>query len=286
MTEFDNTYPYSGKIRFNPDYINEVYNDISQALMLEFNDNNREVCLDSYSVTIFDKIIEVRFRDLDRPFITKIMNLISIAVNGAEYYWWIYDSVNNASVLEDPIQTECDNIVEATPHQQYIGLGFHNPEYLNESDSENESESENKNDSEEKDESHDLKKEIPLEEMGDIDIAEYIKKIGCEPDIENCKIWNFKYDPTNPCLYRFSYGTFENCTIPKISFQFTDKQPLIIRSANFNNVNFEKCCFLHVVFLDCSFRNCDFSNAVVEYLTINNCIISETNLNLPNVFIM
>lgn len=132
MSLFDNTYPYTASIKFNPDYINEVYNNIGDALMLEFNNRAREACLYDYNVTIFDKIIEVRFRNLDRPFIRKIMNYISNAVNGEDYYWRVYDSVNNATVLEDNVSSRCNNVVETTNNIAWGGLGFHNPEYLDE----------------------------------------------------------------------------------------------------------------------------------------------------------
>ncbi len=134
MSLFDNTYPYTASIKFNPDYINEVYNNVSEALMLEFNNRAREACLYDYTVNIFDKIIEVRFRNLDRPFIRKIMNYISNAVNGEDYYWWIYDSVNNAKVLEDNVSSRCNNVVETAPNIAWDKLDFHNPEYLDEED--------------------------------------------------------------------------------------------------------------------------------------------------------
>jgi len=138
MSLFDNTYPYTANIKFNPDCINEVYNNVSEALMVEFNDLNREVFLHDYAVTIFDKIIEVRFRNLDRPFIRKIMNIISNAVNDEDYYWWVYDSVNNAKVLEDYVSSRCNNVIETTPTISWGGLGFHNPEYLDEEDTDEE----------------------------------------------------------------------------------------------------------------------------------------------------
>ena len=75
MSLFDNTYPYTANIKFNPDCINEVYNNVKEALMIESNGVLVTVIYDDYTVTIFDKIIEVRFRNLDRPFIRKIMNI-------------------------------------------------------------------------------------------------------------------------------------------------------------------------------------------------------------------
>jgi len=141
MSLFDNTYPYTASIKFNQDYINEVYNNVSEALMLEFNNRAREACLYDYTVNIFDKIIEVRFRNLDRPFIRKVMNIISNAVNGEDYYWRVYDSVNNATVLEDNVSSRCNNVVETTPNIAWDKLGFHNPEYLDEEDSDDQSQS-------------------------------------------------------------------------------------------------------------------------------------------------
>ena len=134
MSLFDNTYPYIANIKFNPDCINEVYNNVREALMIESNGVLVTVIYNDYTVTIFDKIIEVRFRNLDRPFIRKIMNYISNAVNGEDYYWWVYDSVNNATVLEDNVSSRCNNVVEAATNIAWDGLGFHNPEYLDEED--------------------------------------------------------------------------------------------------------------------------------------------------------
>jgi len=134
MSLFDNTYPYTANIKFNPDCINEVYNNVREALMIESNGVLVTVIYNDYTVTIFDKIIEVRFRNLDRPFIRKIMNYISNAVNGEDYYWWIYDSVNNAKVLEDNVSSRCINVVETAHNIAWGGLGFHNPEYLDEED--------------------------------------------------------------------------------------------------------------------------------------------------------
>jgi hypothetical protein len=102
--------------------------------MLEFNNRAREACLYDYTITIFDKIIEVRFRNLDRPFIRKVMNIISNTVNGEDYYWRVYDTVNNSTVLEDNVSSRCNNVVETTPNIAWGSLGFHNPEYLDEED--------------------------------------------------------------------------------------------------------------------------------------------------------
>ena len=144
MSLFDNTYPYTANIKFNPDCINEVYNNVKKVLMIESNGLLVTVIYNDYTVTIFDKIIEVRFRNLDRPFIRKIMNIISNAVNDEDYYWWVYDSVNNATVLEDYVSSRCNNVVETTPTIPWGGLGFHNPEYLDEEDTD-EDESQNLN---------------------------------------------------------------------------------------------------------------------------------------------
>ena len=72
------------------------------------------------------------------------MNIISNAVNDEDYYWWVYDSVNNATVLEDYVSSRCNNVVETTPTIPWGGLGFHNPEYLDEEDTD-EDESQNLN---------------------------------------------------------------------------------------------------------------------------------------------
>ena len=138
MSLFDNTYPYTANIKFNPDCINEVYNNVKKVLMIESNGLLVTVIYNDYTVTIFDKIIEVRFRNLDRPFIRKIMNIISNAVNDEDYYWWVYDSVNNATVLEDYVPSRCNNVIETTPAIPWSGLGFHNQEYLDEEDTDEE----------------------------------------------------------------------------------------------------------------------------------------------------
>jgi len=274
MSLFDNTFPYTANVRFNPDYIEEIYDNVGMALMLEFSDNEREVCLNNYKVTIFNKNIEVRFRELDRPLIKEIMDLICNAVNGENFEWWVYDSVNNAVVLEEIKPSICNNFVEQLASVPHIGLGFHNPEYLNEED--DEVVEENKDAKE---------KETPLNEYDDMEIARYLEKNGCETKIQS-DIWKFTYNPEDPCLYRFSYGTFENCTIPSYSFQFTEKEPLTIQRATFVNVNFEKCRFMHVIFLNCSFMNCDFTNSAIQHLTFDSCFNENTNLDLPNVYIV
>jgi len=130
------------------------------------------------------------------------------------------------------------------------------------------------------------KEKVPsLKDMGDIDIERYIESIWREPTSEECDIWKFDYNPEDPSLHKFSYGTFRDCTIPARSFCFTEKNPLTIISANFTNVDFGKCIFEHVIFLGCSFTNCEFSNTVIQDLTFHSCIIVDTNIDYPDVFI-
>ena len=126
----------------------------------------------------------------------------------------------------------CNNFAEQLASVPHIGLGFHNPEYLNEENDE----IVDKKHSQclEKDAKE---KETPLNEYNDMEIARCLEKNGCETKIQS-DIWKFTYDPEDPCLYRFSYGTFENCTIPSYSFQFREKEPLTIQRATFSNVNF------------------------------------------------
>ena len=112
-----------------------------------------------------------------------------------------------------------------------------------------------------------------------------MEKNGCETKIQS-DVWKFTYNPEDPILYRFSYGTFENCTIPSHSFQFTEKEPKIIQRATFNNVDFKKCRFNHVIFLNCSFINCDFSNSAIQHLTFDSCFIDSTNIDLDNIYIV
>ena len=129
------------------------------------------------------------------------------------------------------------------------------------------------------------KKEIQLEEMGDIDIIKFIKNLGREPRDESDH-WKFTYDPYNPCLKRFSYGTFNNCTIPCRSMCFGAEFPLIIRGARFTNVDFGLCLFRHVIFLNCFFDNCDFSKSRIIHLTFDSCQINNTNIQFENVIII
>ena len=128
------------------------------------------------------------------------------------------------------------------------------------------------------------KNEIPLEEMHDIDIIRFIEKLGREPRDE-CDYWKFTYDPINPCLTRFSYGTFNNCTIPSRSMCFGAKFPLIIRGATFTNVDFGLCLFCHVIFMDCVFDNCDFSKSRIIHLTFDSCQVNNTNIKFENVIV-
>lgn len=128
------------------------------------------------------------------------------------------------------------------------------------------------------------KKEIPLEEMCDIDIIKFIEKLGREPRDE-CDHWKFTYDPTNPCLARFSYGTFNNCTISSRSMWFTAEFPLIIRGATFTNVDFGLCLFRHVIFMDCAFDNCDFSKSRIIHLTFDSCQVNNTDIKFENVIV-
>ena len=127
-------------------------------------------------------------------------------------------------------------------------------------------------------------KEIPLEKMCDIDIIKFIEKLGREPRDE-CDHWKFTYDPTNPCLARFSYGTFNNCTIPCRVMCFGKEFPLIIRGATFTNVDFGLCLFRHVIFMDCSFNNCDFSKSRIIHLTFDACQINNTDIKYENVIV-
>ena len=120
--------------------------------------------------------------------------------------------------------------------------------------------------------------------MCDIDIIRFIEKLGREPRDE-CDLWKFTYDPNSPYFIRFSYGTFNNCTIPRRSMCFTKEFPLIIRGAKFTNVDFGLCAFRHVVFLDCSFENCDFSKSIIQHLTFETCQINNTNIKYDNVFV-
>jgi uncharacterized protein YjbI with pentapeptide repeats len=120
--------------------------------------------------------------------------------------------------------------------------------------------------------------------MGDIDIIKFIKKLGREPRDE-CDYWKFTYDPTNPCLARFSYGTFNNCTIPSRSMCFGKEFPLIIRGATFTNVDFGLCLFRHVIFMDCAFDNCDFSKSRIIHLTFDSCQVNNTDIKFENVIV-
>lgn len=126
--------------------------------------------------------------------------------------------------------------------------------------------------------------ELPLEEMHDIDIIRFIEKLGREPRDE-CDYWKFTYDPTNPCLTRFSYGIFNNCTIPSRSMCFGAEFPLIIRGATFTNVDFGLCLFRHVIFMDCAFDNCDFSKSNIIHLTFDSCQVNNTNIKFENVIV-
>jgi hypothetical protein len=127
-------------------------------------------------------------------------------------------------------------------------------------------------------------KELPLEEMGDIDIIKFIEKLGREPRDE-CDHWKFTYDRYNPCLRRFSYGIFNNCTIPSRSMCFGAEFPLIIRGATFTNVDFGLCLFRHVIFMDCAFDNCDFSKSRIIHLTFDSCLLNNTDIKFENVII-
>jgi hypothetical protein len=123
-----------------------------------------------------------------------------------------------------------------------------------------------------------------LEEMDDIDIHRYLVSKGDNYDpYEEYNDWHFEYDPQNPCLNKFSYGIFKDCTIPCRSFQFTEEEPYYIRGAYFYNVDFSMCRFHHVVFLMCHFDNCDFSKAAIQTLTFDRCSTTKTNLSYPNV---
>jgi hypothetical protein len=132
------------------------------------------------------------------------------------------------------------------------------------------------------------KEEIPSEkekkfpkDMDDHEITKYIQESGSEPSTE-CK---FVYDPTSPYFRRFSYGTFTNCTIPRISMCFTEKSPKIIRCAEFTSVDFDKCVFDHVIFYKCYFEYCDFPTTLIRHLTFEQCIIKNTNVAYENVVV-
>ena len=127
-------------------------------------------------------------------------------------------------------------------------------------------------------------REMPLKKMGDIDIIKFIKKLGREPRDE-CDHWKFTYDPSNPCLARFSYGTFNDCTIPCRVMYFNTEFPLIIRGAKFTNVDFGLCLFRHVIFMDCAFDNCDFSKSRIVHLTFDACQVNNTNIKYENVIV-
>lgn len=142
----------------------------------------------------------------------------------------------------------------------------------------------NANDARSVEEDEQEEKEIPLEKMCDIDIIKFIEKLGREPRDE-CDYWKFTYDPYNPCLARFSYGTFNNCTIPSRSMCFGKEFPLIIRGATFTNVDFGLCLFRHVIFMDCAFDNCDFSKSRIIHLTFDSCQVNNTDIKFENVIV-
>ena len=127
---------------------------------------------------------------------------------------------------------------------------------------------------------YEKEKKFP-KDMDDNEITQYIQESGGEPSQE-CK---FVYDPTSPYFRRFSYGTFTNCSIPRISMCFTEKSPKIIRCAEFTNVDFGKCLFDHVIFHQCFIENCDFSNAIIRHLKFEQCIIKNTNVSFENVVV-
>jgi hypothetical protein len=123
------------------------------------------------------------------------------------------------------------------------------------------------------------KTEVPLADMSDCDITKHIASNHAEPK-EECK---FIYDPASPYFKRFSYGTFTDCEIPRISMCFPKKSPKIIRDAKFTNVDFGQCVFDNVIFRECFFENCDFSKTLISNLTFQVCLIKNTNVDYPDV---
>ena len=61
MSLFDNTYPYTANIKFNPDCINEVYNNVKKVLMIESNGLLVTVIYNDYTVLYLIKLLKCDF---------------------------------------------------------------------------------------------------------------------------------------------------------------------------------------------------------------------------------
>lgn len=104
---------------------------------------------------------------------------------------------------------------------------------------------------------------VPLCEMNDKQIEEYIEQIGRCPG-EECDEWAMIY--TGGIPKRYSYGNFtqwgiEDQTVSNIT----------ITRAIFDEINFTNCTFDNVRFEECVFKDIILNNATVKNSTFYGC---------------
>jgi len=274
-------YPYVTYVTFDN---NKIDGHLLVCEVLQISPNNiinengvKYYVSTDYKIHFGISAIAVSWRFVNRNYISNFMHRIARNLGHYEYNWNVYDIINKKYIPEFNYEpnSSCKEDEYICEEDKYVKYMI--------SDTNNNTTNDITNDTNKNEDKFEDKPKT-LEEMDDIDIHRYLISKGDNYDpYEEYNHWHFEYDPTNPCLNKFSYGIFKDCTIPCRSFQFTEEEPYYIRGAYFYNVDFSICQFHHVVFLMCHFDNCDFSKAAIQTLTFDRCSTTKTNLSYPNV---
>jgi hypothetical protein len=115
------------------------------------------------------------------------------------------------------------------------------------------------------DEEDDL--EIPLKDMNDVQIEEYIESLGrCARD--ECEEWALNYEG-GPIL-RYSYVNFNNSSVTD---QIVEK--ITISGATFNNTTLKNCRFSRVDFYECDFTDVKIKNTKFKRCNFYDCELPD-----------
>jgi hypothetical protein len=126
-----------------------------------------------------------------------------------------------------------------------------------------------------KDASSDDDEDIPLRDMTDTQIDDYIEDCGRDPRDEVDE-WTMNYE--GGPIVRYSYVNFANMCL-------SDKcvSDLVIRNATFIDAKLENCVFDNVLFYDCVFRNVIIDRVTFRNATFINCYLHPNILESCSV---
>ena len=105
--------------------------------------------------------------------------------------------------------------------------------------------------------------EVPLKDMTDDQINDYIEDTGVEPRDEIDE-WTMKY--TGGPILRYSYTTFDAATVSNQTVE-----NCIIRCVSFKNTTLKNCRFSRISFYECDFTDVKIKNTKFKRCKFFNC---------------